>query len=255
MQVHVIQSQVTDNYFYLLSADDGSDGLLIDPVDPDAALAAVKAHGITLRYLVNTHGHPDHTRGNGAVMAAASVPLYAHAGDAGWIGAVDHPIGAGERFQIGATTLEVLETPGHTPGHISLYTPGYLFCGDTIFTAGAGNCRFGGDPCILYRTFCDVFDPLPGNTLVYCGHNYAVRNLEFATEFEPDNPALLAKLEEVRAATGQVVTSLAEERSFNPFMRTGNEAFLASIAVTRPDFPTRDPEALFVALRGARDTW
>lgn len=257
MQIHVLQSTVSDNYFYLLAGDDGSDGLLIDPIDADVALAALERHGVSLRYLVNTHGHPDHTRGNGRVQAQTGVPLYAHQGDQSWIGTVDHPLDAGDTLEVGDTRLQVLFTPGHTPGHISLFAPGHLFCGDTIFIAGAGHCRFGGHPPTLYQTYRDVLAHLPDDTTVYCGHNYAVRNLEFALSLDPNSEPAKDKLAAARTTEGHCLATLGEERRYNPFMRVGDEAFLASLRSSHPDAvpDDADEQSVFVAIRGLRDNW
>ncbi len=255
MRVHVIASGKTDNYFYLLSSDDGSDGLLIDPIDPDAALAALEAHGVDLRYVVNTHGHPDHTGGNAAVVAATGAPVYVHAGDAGWLSSYDELLAGGDTLAVGDVSLDVLETPGHTPGHISLYTPGHLFCGDTIFVGGAGNCRFGGDPAALFRTFRDVLASLPGTTTIYPGHDYARTNLAFAASLEPENAAREKKLASLDGGRGHTLATLDEERAYNPFLRTADADFVEILRAHRPELVGDDPEATFVALRRARDQW
>ncbi len=257
MQVHVLKSTIGDNYFYLLAADDGSDGLLIDPVDAKTALEAVSRLGIQLRYLVNTHGHPDHTAGNREVVEATGVEVYAHADDTGWIGEVDHCLAVGDKVPVGETALRVLHTPGHTPGHISLYTPGHLFCGDAIFVAGAGNCRFGGNPGVLYTTFADKFAALPGDTLIYPGHNYAPRNLEFACALDPGCEAGANKLRDAQGAPGHCLATLDEERAYNPFMRVSDPNFRKAFQQTRPGVigDSSSDEEVFVAIRGLRDTW
>lgn len=257
MQLHVLKSTVGDNFFYLLAADDGADGLLIDPVDAKTALAAVSQLGIHLRYLVNTHGHPDHTAGNSEVVDATGVEVYAHDGDKGWIGKVDHCLDEGDDIQVGDTALRVLHTPGHTPGHISLYTPGHLFCGDAIFVAGAGNCRFGGNPGVLYATFANKFGALPGDTVIYPGHNYAPRNLEFAQSLDSGCEAVETKLVEARQTVGHCLATLAEERAYNPFMRLSDPNFRKAFQQTHPDVigDSSSDEDVFVALRGLRDTW
>jgi hydroxyacylglutathione hydrolase len=253
MQIHVIQSGVSDNYFYLLAADDGGDGILIDPIDPDAALATMSKQGLTVSRLLNTHGHPDHTGGNKKIQAELGVPLYAHAADAGWIGEIDTILSAGDTLDVGGDTLTVFHTPGHTPGHISLYTPGHLFCGDVIFVGGAGNCRFGGDPPVLFQTFRDVISSLPGETLIYPGHDYSVRNLEFALSLLPGNEAAIEKLEQARGESGLTQSTLAEERSYSPFMRLDDPILGESL--TREGSGPDDAEAAFVKVRSLRDRW
>ena len=257
MKIRTIASQITDNYFYLLYAEDGTDGLLIDPVDAESALKVLDEEGVSLRYLVNTHGHPDHTRGNDRIQSETEAPLYAHRGDRGWIGKIDCDLKPGDELEVGETRLKVLFTPGHTPGHISLYTEGHLFCGDTIFLSGAGNCRFGGDASALYRTFEEVITGLPDETIVYPGHDYSVRNLEFALSLEPGNRAAQRKLEETQSREDLCLSTLGEERGYNPFMRVHNAGFLESLENHCPTAlkAGRSPENIFVSVREQRDNW
>ncbi|MCA9563352.1 MAG: MBL fold metallo-hydrolase [Myxococcales bacterium] len=254
MNLYVVQSTVSDNYFCILSAEDGSDGLIIDPIDARAALAVIDENQITPRLLLNTHGHPDHIGGNPLIKNTCRVPLAAHDGDQGWIGAIDRILEPGDTIQVGDTSLEVVHTPGHTPGHISLYTPGHLFSGDTIFVAGCGHCKFGGDPTTLYQTYANILPRFPDETRIYPGHNYAVRNLEFALSLDPDCQPAKAKLDSVRGSSGHCITTLGEERSYNPFFRVGQADFAQALAKTHPEIPN-DPMAQFLAIRKLRDTW
>ena len=257
MQIHILSSTVTDNYFYLLAADDGGEGALIDPVDAKVALKAVDRHKIELRYIISTHGHPDHTRGNGPVKEKTGASLCAHEDDRSWVGAVDRVLSHGDELPLGGEVLSVLHTPGHTPGHISVYTLGHLFCGDTIFVSGAGNCRYGGNPRRLYRSFVDIFDALPDDTRIYPGHDYAATNLKFALTLDPGSQAARDKLEQALEADGHCLATLGEERSYNPFARVHEADFQKALRKTHPDAigPQDDPERVFVAVRGLRDNW
>jgi hydroxyacylglutathione hydrolase len=257
MRIHVLGSRVSDNFFYLLSADDGSHGILIDPVDAELALETAAAEQIDLRYLVNTHGHPDHVSGNEAVRRHANVQVCAHRLDAPRVGHVDEIWEGGESLRVGTLTLTVLHTPGHTPGHISLYGQGHLFCGDTLFVAGAGNCKFGGDAKRLFTTFRDVLGALPDDTRCYSGHNYAARNLKFALEIEPDNAAGQEKLAHAQNQSGHCLSTLAEERAYNPFLRVGTATVQAAVRRLRPEMALEpgDEELTFIRLRALRDTW
>src|SRR5207253_9371219 len=129
--------------------------------------------------------------GNAGVVAATRSKVLAHAGAAGMIGGVDRGLARGDVIKVGKTVeLEVLDTPGHTRAHVCLFAHGdapALFCGDTLFNAGAGNCHNGGHPNELYNTFVTQLAKLPEGTLIYPGHDYIARNLGFTLDREPDN--------------------------------------------------------------------
>ncbi len=259
MQIERIQSTFSDNWFYLLFAEGGRDGVLIDPVDAEAALARARALGVEVAWVVNTHSHYDHTAGNEAVRAATGAGLMALAQASPTIPQVTRHLRGGDRLQIGGVSLEVLETPGHTQDHLSLLTPGHLFCGDTIFVGGAGNCRFGGDPHQLAATF-ERLAALPGDTLLYPGHDYSVRNLEFCLHLEATEAAA-RKLDAARAAQqrGELVQStLAEEAAYSPFFRAASLA--ATLQAAHADAwaaasGSSDAERAFVAVRALRNSW
>ena len=100
-------------------------------------------------------------------------------------------LSAGDVVKVGKTVeLEALDTPGHTMSHVCLLShtdQPALFCGDTLFNAGAGNCHNGGHPAELYKTFAEQLAKLPQSTLIYPGHDYIENNLRFTLDREPDN--------------------------------------------------------------------
>ena len=263
MIIDVIKSTKGDNYFCLLAADNGQDGLLIDPVDADAALARVNTLGVTVTRVVNTHWHPDHTAGNAQVIAATGAKLLVPRGEENLIQGDHSAIGQGDSLTVGDQTLQVLATPGHTQGHISLYTPGHLFCGDTIFVGGAGNCRFGGDPHTLFQSFQGVLSTLPDQTLIYPGHDYSVRNLEFCLHLEPNNQAATDLLEHARhkkSNGGFVQTTLAQEKACSPFWHWDNEALQGHLSQNHPEAWAQGADLnlaarTFVAVRALRNSW
>ena len=160
------------NFNYLIACPETGDALAIDPLDHQKCLTAAKDKGWNITQVVNTHEHGDHTGGNKQVIAATGAKLLAHANAKGTIPGIDRGLGAGDIVKVGKTVeLESLDTPGHTMSHVCLLshsdTPA-LFCGDTLFNAGAGNCHSGGHPAELYQTFTGL---LPDETLVYPGHD------------------------------------------------------------------------------------
>lgn len=270
MNVDIIASEVSDNFFFLI--DDGQGrAALIDPIDGDKAVARVRRADVDLQMVINTHMHPDHIGGNDTVFAAFdNARLVAGAGDAAAIEsqqsrAVDERITGGDSVRLGDVSLDVLDTPGHTPGHVSLLSGSHLFSGDTIFVGGAGNCKFGGDPSVLFWTFRDVLRELDAEIVFYPGHDYAVRNLEFALSIEPDNARADELLDEARQCSERgdlFMTTLGVERDYNPFMRYDDPALAERLAGEHAEVfeaesehaQTRD-EAVFRTVRELRNRW
>lgn len=241
----------TDNYVYLLA--EGDDAALVDPGDAAAALALAEAHGVRPRFILHTHGHADHVGGSAAVRARLGARVLGHHGDADRF-APDEDVAGRRALALGALRVEVHEVPGHTPGSVLYAWRGRLLTGDTLFWAGCGNCRHGGDPARLARSFVEVLAGLDGALEVHPGHDYAAANLAFALALEPgaaDAGARLAAVRAARAAGREPEPSTLEaERRVNPFLRVGDPAIRAALAGLRPGAP--DAEA-FVALRRLRD--
>ncbi len=268
MQIDWIASKTSDNFFYLIHHE----GLaaLVDPVDHATAIEAVQARGLSLAYVLNTHWHPDHVSGDDAVLAAfPNAEFLVPGAEADLIAnlvqrAPDRLLSGGDTIPLGDATLGVVDTPGHTAGHVSFAFDRHLVSGDTLFAAGAGNVRFGGDPGVLFATFRDVLSALPDATTLYPGHDYLARNLEFALSLEPDRAPVQAALEAARAKPERTLTppTIGHERSVNPFMRFADPDLLAALEARHPDLVASthaehdDPhEVCFRVLRALRDSW
>ena len=250
------------NFNYLVACPDTGEALAIDPLDHEKCLAAAKRRGWTITQVLNTHEHRDHTGGNDQVIAATRARLLAHANAKDRISGIDRGLKAGDVIKVGKTVeLECLDTPGHTMSHICVLshidTP-CLFCGDTLFNAGAGNCHNGGHPNELYNTFAQQLARLPENTQIYPGHDYIVNNLRFTLSREPDNArakALLPDMEK-QDTDRAMVTTLALEREINTFFRLTSPAVIAHLREAFPDLPDRpDPRTVFLKLRELRNKW
>ena len=250
------------NFNYLVVCPDTGEALAIDPLDHEKCLATAKAKGWEITQILNTHEHHDHTGGNAAVVAATGAKVIAHYKAAGKIPGMDRGVEAGDVIKVGKTVeLECLDTPGHTLCHICLRShtdQPALFTGDTLFNAGAGNVHNGGDVNALYSTFADQLARLPDNTLVYPGHDYIETNLMFTLAREPDNAAALARLPTVAShdPAASAVTTLAEEKQFNTFMRLGSAGVIAKLRESFPDLPDQpDAKTVFTKLRELRNKW
>lgn len=250
------------NFNYLVACAETGEALAIDPLDYAKCLAVAEERGYTITQVLNTHEHGDHTGGNKGIVKATGARVIAHRNAGKRIPGMDRGVGAGDVIKVGRTVeLECLDTPGHTMCHICLRShteQPALFCGDTLFNAGAGNCHNGGHPDELYKTFHDQLEKLPGNTLVYPGHDYLVNNLGFTLDREPDNAAARAMLEayEDQDPDDALVTTLAQEHEINTFFRLESPTVIAGLQEEFPDIgDTPDPHTVFLKLRELRNRW
>mgnify|MGYP002641139901 FL=1 len=250
------------NFNYLIACPETGDALAIDPLDHQKCLAVAKAKGWNITQVVNTHEHGDHTGGNKQVIAATGAKLLAHANAKGTIPGIDRGLAAGDIIKVGKTVeLESLDTPGHTMSHVCLLSHSdipALFCGDTLFNAGAGNCHSGGHPAELYQTFTGQLAILPNETLVYPGHDYIATNLEFTLDREPGNEAAKALLANVAGQNPDdpLVSTLATEKEVNTFFRLHNPSVMARLREAFPDLPAElDAKTVFIKLRELRNNW
>ena len=250
------------NFNYLLVCGETGEAMAVDPLDHEKCLAAAIANGWQITQVLNTHEHFDHIGGNDAVIAASGATLMAHANAKDAIPGMDRGLQAGDVIKIGTTVeLEALDTPGHTMSHVCLLshteTPA-LFCGDTLFNAGAGNCHHGGHPSELYDTFVNQLAKLPDDTLIYPGHDYIANNLEFTLDREPDNAKASALMDDVRDQdpSAALVSTLGLEKEINTFFRLRNPSVIAKLREAFPDLPDDpDPKTVFLKLRELRNSW
>jgi len=250
------------NFNYLIACSETGEALAIDPLDHEKCLAAAKTEGWSITQILNTHEHRDHTGGNQPMVERTGAKILAHANAKDSIPGMSRGLGAGDVVRVGKTVeLEVLDTPGHTMAHVCLCSrtdhPA-LFCGDTLFNAGAGNCHNGGHPNELYNTFAQQLAKLPENTKIYPGHDYIENNLRFTLAREPDNQAAQSMLDRL---TGQdvnnaYVSTVAVEREVNTFFRLTSPTVIAGLREAFPDLPENpDPRTVFVKLRELRNKW
>ncbi len=250
------------NFNYLIACSQSGEALLVDPLNAGQCLAAARAQGFNVTQILNTHEHPDHTEGNSGVVEATGAKVLAHAGAASKIGGVDRGLQRGDVIKVGRTVeIEVLDTPGHTMAHVCLLAHAEspaLFCGDTLFNAGAGNCHQGGDPGLLYETFVNQLAKLPEQTRVYPGHEYMARNLGFTLDREPGNSEAAHALALARANEGAAarVSTLGEEKRVNTFFRLQNPQVIARLREKFPEIGEKpDARTVFVKLRELRNKW
>ena len=228
----------SDNYIWLVHDPDSNETAVVDPGDGEAALAAAQERGWTIGQVWNTHWHPDHTGGNLAVKAATGATISGPASET--IPGVDVALSEGDRLRIGSHVGQVWEVPGHTRGHIALVFEGdgIAFVGDTIFAMGCGRL-FEGTPAQMHRSL-QRLACLPPKTLLYCAHEYTLSNARFAAHAEPDNAAIAERLARTQAQrdAGEITvpTSVADERSTNPFVRAASVDEFARLRAEKDNF-------------------
>ena len=235
MAFEVVQVPVwQDNYAYVLCGDDGS-AAVVDAPEADPVLAIVAERGLRLTHLFNTHHHFDHIGANDAL--AAAFPDLVVVGSQydfarGRIPRQTRAVQAGDAVEFAGVAAQVLDVAGHTLGHIAYqFENGCAFVGDSVFVGGCGRL-FEGTAQQLDRALNEVIAGLPGPTLLYCAHEYTLSNLRFARSVDPDNEELAAFSDEAGAlrAAGRstVPTTVAQERSMNPFLRADARALRAA---------------------------
>jgi hydroxyacylglutathione hydrolase len=221
----------TDNYGVLVRDDATGKVAAIDAPDAEAIEAALARRNWPLDMILITHRHFDHIEGVAPLVAQYGCPVIAPHKARHEIPNAAEYVSDGDEILLGETRILVWETPGHCADHVSYHVPSehVIFVGDTLFTMGCGRI-FDSSAEALFGSLARI-NALPGDTQIYCGHEYTLANARFAAQIEPDNPAIIARLaviEQMRAQ-GQftVPTSLRAEQETNVFLRARTVQILA----------------------------
>jgi len=247
----------SDNYIWLLRERGTNRACVVDPGDAAPVVAALDELQLELDSILVTHHHYDHVGGLPALIDHYAPTVYGPENPA--IAGISRTLRAGDTLEVLGTVFSVLAVPGHTLDHIAYFhrgTPPLLFCGDTLFAGGCGRV-FEGDPAMMLASL-ESLASLPGETRVYCAHEYTLGNLAFARAAEPDNAALRARsaaAEQTRARGEPTVPSeLSLELATNPFLRCAQPELQESLRAQgrlRGDSPV----AVFTAVRGWKDNF
>lgn len=219
---------LNDNYGVLIHDSQNTLTASIDAPEAEAINAALKTKNWTLTHILNTHHHFDHTGSNETLKAETGCTIIGPAGEADKIPGIDIALNDGETYSFGAHEAKVLETPGHTAGHISYWfeQDAVIFVGDTLFSMGCGRL-FEGDAKTMWASLQKII-ALPSDTVIYCGHEYTLSNATFALELEPENEALRERAKQVKALREKneptLPTTLDQELATNPFLRPDSHA-------------------------------
>lgn len=233
------------NFSYLIYDKESGHCWIIDPYEAEPIADYIKKNGLTPKGILNTHQHFDHIRGNAYLKEEFLVPV--------------RKLKNAESIKLDdGHILETIDTPGHTMDHQvfvwkSNTGPWSLFSGDTLFNSGVGNCHGGGDVNALYLTTEKILKTLPPSTLLYPGHDYRKRNLEFAQKVEPDNEEVKEELRKLQNVKTEELPpgTLEEELKVNPFFRLDSEELRHTIFQNNHV----DEKRVFIELRRLRDHW
>jgi len=177
-------------FAYIVGDTESGEGLVVDPAaNTDEIISVATKSNIKIKYIVNTHGHVDHIGGNADMKEKTGAEIIIHEDDAQMIVSVppmmlrmfqakasppaDITVKDGDTITVGNVELKVLHTPGHSPGGLSLYMPGYVITGDTLFVGSVGRTDLPGASWdVMYSSIKEKLLTLPDDTIVLPGHNY-----------------------------------------------------------------------------------
>ena len=231
---------LSDNYGYLVHDTETGQTASIDTPDGAAIAERADALGWDITHVFNTHHHYDHVGGNMFLKDKYGLTIIGPKADEERITGIDQSVSGGEIFKFGAHDVQVIHTPGHTKGHCAYYIPSCnsVFVGDTMFALGCGRL-FEGTPSQMFDSLAKI-SALPDNTQVYCAHEYTLSNGAFALTVEPENKDLQTYMSEVRerraADLPTVPTTIAREKSANPFVRAASADILGEIRTAKDNF-------------------
>jgi hydroxyacylglutathione hydrolase len=245
---------LSDNFGVLVHDPETGATASIDAPEAGPILEALADTGWTLSHILVTHHHGDHTDGIKALREHADCQVIGPAGEADKIDGLDVTVAHDDRFSFGSVEVRVIETPGHTLGEISYWIPEaqVAFTGDTLFALGCGRV-FEGTPNMMWSSL-ERLRQLPGETVIYCGHEYSQANARFAVTVDPDNMALRERAKEIENLRAQNLPTLPTrmdiELATNPFLRPDDPAVQAAVGLAGADTAT-----VFTEIRTRKDNF
>ena len=243
-----------DNYGVLLHDEESGETVAIDAPDAEAIRTHLAERGWKLTAIYVTHHHSDHVAGNLALKAETGCTVIGPAKEAATIPGIDRGVAEGDELFLGEHRFKVIETPGHTAGHVAYWCAEekLAFVGDTLFSLGCGRL-FEGSPAQMWHSLSKLAQ-LPRDTAVYCGHEYTEANARFAITVEPNNLDLEARMAEVLQlrAEGKMTlpTTIGQELATNPFLRADRRRLKAAVGMK--DAAAED---VFAELRRQKDVF
>jgi len=231
------------NFNYIIYSSKAAEAIFIDPYDLSITRPAAETQGLTPKYLINTHDHHDHIKNNEEFL--------------GLPGTEHIVLKDGEKLELApGDYIQAIATPGHKTNHqcFKLFTDNQfvaLISGDTLFNAGVGNCKNGGNVEDLYHSIQDIIQKMPDDILIYPAHDYFLTNLKFALTIDPENQDIqdwIAKRSKQDLDHEFEILTLGEERKINPFLRLNSEYI-------KDKYNNKSDKEIFFDLRAKRDHW
>lgn len=245
---------LSDNYAVLVHEPESKTTALVDAPEAAPIFAALDKEGWELTHILITHHHPDHVQGIKEIRAKYPVPVYGPRAEADRIPDISVELGHLDVTEVGALTAEIIDTPGHTAGHIVYHfrREQLLFAGDTLFPLGCGR-SFERPAEVLWQSLLQLRE-LPPETQIYCGHEYTLGNAKFSVTVDPNNVQLKARLKQVEGLRAKnqptVPSSMEEEILTNPFMRADEPAVQEAVGMKGGD-----PAAVFTKIREMKNNF
>jgi hydroxyacylglutathione hydrolase len=244
----------TDNFGVLVHDPETNLTASIDAPDADAVIKAAERRGWTITHIFTTHHHTDHVEGNLALKEKYDCEIIGPINEAVAIPGLDKTMADGDSFEFGEHTVNVIETPGHTAGHICYHfvDDKVLFAADTLFALGCGR--------LFERSAADMWHSLqklavlPDETAIYFGHEYTLSNARFALTIDPDNDRLKSRAADIEAMRAEgkftIPTTLAMEKETNPFLRAADPSIRRNLLME-----SRTNEEVFAEIRKRKDNF
>ncbi len=245
---------LSDNYAYALHDEDTGQTAIVDVPDAAPILRALSFKGWSPDMILITHHHADHIDGLQQLLPAIEVPLIGAKADMHRLPTLALGVEEGDSFILGNEACNVYDVSGHTVGHLAFHFPGSnaVFTADSLMALGCGRL-FEGDADMMWNSLSKLMD-LPPETLIYSGHEYTAANAKFALSIEPNNPALIARADDISKTRARgdatVPSTLALELATNPFLRANLPEVKASVGMD--DAPDA---AVFAEIRKRKDNF
>ncbi|RIK87814.1 MAG: hydroxyacylglutathione hydrolase [Hyphomicrobiales bacterium] len=244
----------SDNFGVLARDRETGAAMLVDAPEEAPILEAIGRTGWKPSLLLVTHHHHDHVEANLALKRRFGLRIVGPEAEADRIPGIDETVREGDALALGSQEIRVIETPGHTAGHVCYHLPaaGIVFTADTLFALGCGRL-FEAPPETMFASLGKLA-ALPGQTAVYCGHEYTLSNARFALSVDPGNERLKARAARVEALRAQgkptLPTTIAEELATNPFLRAADPAIRKTLGME-----AASDAQVFAELRRRKDSF